>query len=286
MIAWVLNLDADHELRKPLGYLPNKGVRARVAQMRERLRDLVLPGDCIVGDAPIDGACVGLAWCPTPTALLQFERAGVQPAAAPPFEVVRRVNHRRFSVDMGPTLPGCRWIEDEGTLRAEVAKGSPSGRWVMKRPYSIAGSGRRVLRDGVLAPHDAPWVTATLKEGGLVLEPWVQKEGELVVHGYVHREGGARIGDPCIQTVDEHGHWLDTFRGDIAAEEVRAMVDCATGVASALDAAGYFGPFGVDAFRYRDGETVKLNARSEINARYTMGWAIGMGGERPDRAPR
>jgi hypothetical protein len=43
--------------------------------------------------------------------------------------------------------------------------------------------------------------------------------------------------------------------------------------AAALTAAGYFGPFGIDGFRYRtaDGSSA-LNPRCEINARFTMGY--------------
>ena len=47
-------------------------------------------------------------------------------------------------------------------------------------------------------------------------------------------------------------------------------------VARALSGAGYFGPFGVDAFTYRDRVgNVCVQPRSEINARYTMGFAVG-----------
>ena len=49
-------------------------------------------------------------------------------------------------------------------------------------------------------------------------------------------------------------------------------------VASALRQAGYFGPFGIDGYTYRGpGGAVCLQPRSEINARYSMGFAVGMG---------
>ena len=40
----------------------------------------------------------------------------------------------------------------------------------------------------------------------------------------------------------------------------------------ALARAGYFGPFGIDAFRHRTDRGEVLNALSEINARFTMDW--------------
>jgi hypothetical protein len=50
--------------------------------------------------------------------------------------------------------------------------------------------------------------------------------------------------------------------------------------------AGYYGPFGIDAFRWRDQNgKQQWNPRCEINARYSMGWSIGMGQSRPDLEP-
>lgn len=47
-------------------------------------------------------------------------------------------------------------------------------------------------------------------------------------------------------------------------------------------AAGYFGPFNVDAFVWRDGGGAHLQPRSEVNARYSMGWSARTGATRPD----
>ena len=48
-------------------------------------------------------------------------------------------------------------------------------------------------------------------------------------------------------------------------------------VAGALHAAGYFGPFGIDAYRYADAHgRTRWNPCGELNARYTMGYALGM----------
>ena len=49
--------------------------------------------------------------------------------------------------------------------------------------------------------------------------------------------------------------------------------------AEVLARAGYFGPFGIDAYRHRaqDGSArTVLNPLSEINARFTMDWALAM----------
>lgn len=284
-VAWLLNLDADHELRRPLGYQPTQEVLARVAQMQARVVGLVRPGDVVVGGERVAPDLTGLCWCPTPTALARLLREGVTPAPPPPFEVVRRVNHRLFSFELGATLAGAAWVADEQGLARALRERSPTGHWVLKRPYSIAGGGRRVLRGGALAAHDERWVRASLREDGLIVEPWVELVGELAIHGYLHPDGRVVLGQVCQQEVDAHGAWRATVRAaEVAEGDARAMNESGRTAAAALSAAGYFGPFGVDAFRYRLDGGVALNARSEINARYTMGWAIGMGDQRPDVA--
>ena len=59
--------------------------------------------------------------------------------------------------------------------------------------------------------------------------------------------------------------------GELTDREQRALFDRAEATARALFEAGYFGPFGIDAYRYRDG----FCAQSELNARYTMGFVTG-----------
>jgi hypothetical protein len=83
------------------------------------------------------------------------------------------------------------------------------------------------------------------------------------------------------QQCDARGAWLATcpFAPSNEHEQRIALVmhEQAELVAAALARAGYFGPFGVDAFSYRapDG-TRAIQPRSEINARYGMGYAVGM----------
>jgi hypothetical protein len=79
------------------------------------------------------------------------------------------------------------------------------------------------------------------------------------------------------------GAEADRILDDVTARALASYADAATldaalraeatRVAAALHAAGYFGPFGVDAYEYRAGDAIRLNPRSEINARYSMGFA-------------
>jgi hypothetical protein len=81
-----------------------------------------------------------------------------------------------------------------------------------------------------------------------------------------------------VQQVTERGVFRSVRlaeHSELAAGELGTLLDSAEAVAKRLLAAGYFGPFGIDAYRYqRDGES-GFCALSEINARYTMGFAVG-----------
>jgi hypothetical protein len=71
------------------------------------------------------------------------------------------------------------------------------------------------------------------------------------------------------QIVDAHGAFVGSALATaLSPATERALVDTAERVGSALGAAGYVGPFGVDAFVHAGG----LRTLSEINARYCMGW--------------
>ena len=84
------------------------------------------------------------------------------------------------------------------------------------------------------------------------------------------------------QRIDPRGAWQGTELAADADVEPGLRAELVR-VAEALRGAGYFGPFGIDAFTWEgEGGTVHLHRRSEINARYSMGWAVGMGDARPD----
>ena len=80
--------------------------------------------------------------------------------------------------------------------------------------------------------------------------------------------------DPRRPACDEVGPLLSELRaGELAPAEREALIAGARRVGLALHEAGYFGPYGVDAFRWRDElDRPQLHALSEVNARYTMGW--------------
>lgn len=283
-VAWVLNLDADEELAAPDAYAPRRSVVARSSELAARLRDLVGPDARLV---PLDGGSVrvpglpGRAFCPTPRALELLCRAGADAGAAPPIDLLRRVNDRAFAHSLGPSLPGARAVARWADLVAVVT----TGRWLAKRAFTFAGRGHRRMSAAELAPGTAlaRWAEASFA-AGLYVEPLVERRGDFGLHGHV----GERIvfGEPTVQEVDERGQWIASRRADrtdLGAVERGALEDAGQRVARALAAAGYRGPFGVDAFRWVDDRRVeRFHPLCEVNARYSMGWAVGMGDRRPD----
>lgn len=292
-IAWLLNLDADDELRDPRSYTRSRPTAKRMREYLKRASALAGPGDVIVDDGVVPetpgDVFLGQAWCPTPRALAVLHKAGAVPPAAPSLEVLRRTNNRRFAADLGQHLDGACFvtnIEDLGTCLARRASESTHSIWVIKTAFGFAGRGLKRLHLPVREAASRRWLVAALAAGdGVQVEPWVERTADFGLHGWIDPSGGVRLGQPTVQTCDARGQWLESrpaTRPDLDSEERHELSATAERAADALRAAGYFGPFGIDAYRWRDARgRDRFNPCSEINARYSMGWPVGMRGFRP-----
>lgn len=268
--AWVLNLDAELELGRA-GYQPRARVLQQLEQYGAGARTLLGPNDVLAGPHVPDAAArVGRAWCPTPRALAALVAAGVRPEPHPALEVLRRVNHRRFAHELGGGLPEQRYVTDRAAVTAVLQRPGP---WLLKRPLSLAGRGQlRAYR--ALTEKEWTWVDASLVGDGLVIEPLVAPALEVSLHGFVWPSGARELGRPCVQEVSERGVFRGVrlaASGELTGAEEASLYEQGERVAQALHAAGYFGPFGIDAYRYERG----FCALGEINARFTMGFATG-----------
>jgi hypothetical protein len=284
-IAWVLNFDAEEELASPAARkTASAAMTARFASLAERAVGLVASDDLVIGDGVDARGCVGRAWCPTPSALARMARAGAEGPRAPSLEILRRANDRALCASLGQTLPDAAVATSRAEVERLVSRGSRD--WLMKRAFGFAGRGRRKVHPGALTDADARWVDASFREGALQIEPWVDRLADFALHGHLDERGSLRLGAPTTQRCDAYGAWQSSelARDDeLSADEASALAREATAAANALRAIGYFGPFGVDAYRWCDPEAsaTRFNPRSEINARYSMGWGIGMAGSRP-----
>jgi hypothetical protein len=290
--VWVLNLDAEHELEVGRGYAPPERLKAIVARERRRLLgSLVAPGDVVLGEREVASAdelerargLEGLAWCPTPCALARLEAAGARPARAPSFDVLRAVNARPFAAAVRAPLAGASFGKlDVATLDealGALARPAPDG-WLVRRTFGAAGRGRRRLAAGRPDAHELAWLAASLRRGALVIEPWVRVSREYTRSAWVTPRGTVVISGPCFQETTREGAWTRTERaerGAVSREDDARLEEAVAAAGSALARAGYFGPFGIDAFRHRSERGEVLNPLSEINARFTMDWTEAMG---------
>jgi len=278
--AWVLNLDAELELaRARRGYVPPRKLLAQLAEHGQSSRQLLGPNDLLLQPSaarPEEPAgLVGRAWCPTPLAIEQMLAAGITPEPHPEISVLRRVNHRLFAHELGGGLPGQCYVRSRQELQQLLA--SQQRRWLLKRPLSFAGRGQlRVI--GPLSDKQWTWIDASLGRDGLLLEPLVEPLTEVSLHGFVWRDGQHELGRICRQIVSPRGAFESVRRleeSELSRAEAGAVLQQGDRVARALLGAGYFGPFGIDAYRYLVNGERGFCELGEINARYTLGFVTG-----------
>ncbi|MAG62652.1 hypothetical protein CMO84_03940 [Candidatus Woesearchaeota archaeon] len=300
--CWVLNLDAEHELETVGAYTPSAHMRSVVAaQQRKLLGTLLGPDDILLTEANLDKYTAsgtlrgmhGLAWCPTPRALSMLNAVGAIAEAAPSLDVLRRVNARPFASEVRAPLVQASFEKHLAThldmALEQLAKPTAQG-WLVRRAFGAAGRGRQRLAVGKPPASDQAWLVASLRLGPLTIEPWVEIETEYTRSGWVGVDGTVLIAPPCFQKTTREGAWerTDTAAPDLVTrEDDRLLQQAVEQSGRALASAGYFGAFGIDAFRHRlqggNSRRLVLNPMSEINARFTMDWTLGMGSRTPHR---
>src|SRR5690606_3520767 len=133
----------------------------------------------------------------------------------------------------------------------------PDAPWLLKRPFGFSGRMRKVVVPARRDRATDTWIAASMTGygRGLAVEPLVDRCADFALHGRVHPDGAVQRGAPVASTCDARGVWLGHRRaaaGELAREELESLVATFAAVARALAGAGWFGPFGIDAFRWRD----------------------------------
>ncbi|MEM9293735.1 MAG: hypothetical protein AAGD01_18810 [Acidobacteriota bacterium] len=219
-----------------------------------------------------------------------------------------RVNHRSWALDLsqslGMALPRVARVHKPGDL-AEALRGSslasPSGRWVIKAPWSAAGRHRLLggeAENGKSeAEHEDSARSLLRRWGELIVEPWMERSDDFGALAEVGPSGGLQSLSFHRQSIGPKGafHGLEIVAGEREGEAVglrpgeeqdlrRAM----EATAEALAAEGYAGPFGIDAWRYRGATADSGNKHQgecfhplgEINARWSFGRVLRAAEER------
>ncbi len=276
-IAWLLNLGAERELEDARHDAFAADLLPALRGFASRMRSLLADGDRLLGIDPDAAGCThALAFCPTPRALAHIRAAGQVPPDAPPLAVLARVNARGFAAGLGQTLPGATYVRTMADLSAAITRPAADG-WLLKRDLSFAGRERRRVLGGALDASTEGFARRSFARGqGLQVEPYVARSADFAQHGYLLPTGEVLLGAPQRQHCDARGVWQrsEPLADDaLTTDEGAALAESVLLAGRALTEAGYFGPYGIDAFRYlaADGSQA-FQPRSELNARFSMAY--------------
>lgn len=276
-LAFVLNLDAEHELEAGSGWTAPRALRDKLDSVARSIR-LPEGATLVTPETRLPPGFEARLWCPTPRALAMARAAGATLATSTPsLDVVRSVNERGFAARLADPdeLEGTAIARTEQEVERAIARPGPTGRYRLKRGFGASGRGQRSVAHGALAPEDRAWVLRALRHAPLYVEPEIAIERELAVYGWARRDRGVELTGIRGQTTDARGQFVRCARidPDGCAGFARPLLETAERTGYALLSAGYQGPFGIDAYLYRSARgALRLRALSEINARYCMGW--------------
>lgn len=281
-VGWILNLDADLELVDPSGFAPTRRLVQQSNAMADRLLEVANAATERVRHVRLASgshATTCQAWCPTPRAHATARAMGHVLPVMPPVPVIQRVNHRAFAADFDLSLRGAAFVTSTQQLDALMQTVAPPGGWILKRPFGFSGRGQKRV-SAMPTGRDRRWVDASMVDYGcgLMVEPFVAIDQEFALHSWLGRDGECLTGQPTRLITNELGAWVGSEPGLELRDHEREHLHAAHAVAArALTAAGFFGPFSTDAFRYRDDDgQLQFHALSELNARYSMGFFVGL----------
>lgn len=286
--VWILNLDAELEfaaLRRGASYAPSRDLVRSMARALPAARELMGPGDCELQESLAAGRSLhglqGRAFCPTPGVAERFRSLGVIPEAWPEFATIEQVNDRGWALKHGLGPEDAAFFEALPELESFLTARPKAQDWLAKRALGTAGRGQRPLRAQQLSEADRQWLRASWPLGGVLLEPRRKILAEYSLHAWLAPDGGLRRGRPVA--FDTRSRAFTAARlmlaGECSRAELEALEQSLESTAKGLHRAGYFGPFGIDAYAWSEGpESRCFEPLSEINARYTLAWALGMGG--------
>jgi hypothetical protein len=186
--------------------------------------------------------------------------------------------------ELGDAQAACERI---GSLLADWPEWT-ARRFTLKPRWGSSGRGRMAGQGSADATALAGGLARLARRGGAILEPWLERLEDLSVCVYVPPPSEASAWPTLLGSlemlvtpsgsyrghageVDARGRVYSGRRDD---EELRAQSAWLAGRARAR---GFFGPCGIDAFRYREDDRALLRPAVELNARSTMGLvALGL----------
>jgi hypothetical protein len=206
--------------------------------------------------------------------------------ARAPVELARAVSDRRWALDrareLGPSEPAPTAVTTVDELRAAVA--CLDGAWVAKAVLTAAGRDRCGAPGPRLSDELAVRAGRLLATfGALVVEPWHDRLDDVGVCGVVASAYAVELLPPHRCRSGERGQFvgIDLEPPPLAPAHAAAITGAATLVGERLAAAGFRGPFSIDAYTHRDrGGEIAVRALVEVNPRYSFGHVAHALGER------
>lgn len=252
------NLDFEYELRFGGAWTSPKAVRQHMERWKYALRLVEGWQEADPSDAPQAGEW--LVWGPTARVAM------LTGARWPGEDVMREVNSKVFShklaMELGVELRGAFLAES----LEEVQLAAEKGVFLVKHPLGFSGRERIELRG---EPHEKEvgFILGVLSEGPALVEPRVQITREWSLQFEI--SDTVRYLGSAMLLADDRGQ----HRGHILGMGVPSdhIVEIAKSAAIRVQAAGYFGPLGVDAFEGKLNDLTVMRPLSELNARMTFG---------------
>jgi hypothetical protein len=282
-VRWILNPDAELEFQRPEGYQPRAAVILAMQSHLPRFAWLTQsdPASFVMDVPKADVDRRALLWSPSPSAQEAASRAGYEFPKAPSLTVLRAANAKENLVEFGLPAPRIRdFVRSRPEFESTRARLEPDEKLRAKRRFAFAGRAQR--RVGAhLTESDERYVEEALRHGGLLLESEQKVTREWSIHGVVwggfrsfggDSETAISLGSACAVETNAHGSVVGLKRATGGQPALRELGENA---ARKLAELGYFGPFGLDFLEGDHGLVA-----SDLNARFTLGWSIGMG---PDR---
>ena len=304
---FVGNFDFEHELAVPSGWQPSAAVRRMSAERAVSWISIAEDGDLIWTPEPIpddfwesiaqhdlprvrgvaDGKIVRTTDCEIiPWGWSASTRAIGRSTLSPSDSAVRQGNSREWSFaleqKLGVALPGAVRLEQIEELTEAVRHsasefGEPltEHAWVIKANFGMAARERLLGRGPTLTAAHQRWLSRRLAADGVVFfEPWLRRRAEVGIQWTLSNHDAPKLEGITSLLCDSQGGYrgsefsLDT----IIPREWQDTVDHCEQAAKQLQAAGYFGPLGIDAAIYEDSAgTTHVRPLQDINARFTMG---------------
>lgn len=193
-------------------------------------------------------------------------------------EVVKKWNDRLTSVEREqkalPFHAAPQFIQSIEQLRSLLQDRSDVKRWLIKARFGMSGRERLVGDDRELSDTQLGWLEKRLaQQQTLIWEPWLDIVEEVGLQYDISAAGSVRFltalpllnsptgeywGSGLKVSPDEQPHWKQavSFCESLAMEAGRL---------------GYFGPFSIDAIRFRDQGRIHIRPAMDVNARWTMG---------------